>query len=900
LIALIGVTVPRRLRADWKQEWEAELRHRELLLADWHLLNWRHKFDLFWRSTSAFWDALWLQPQRLEDEMFQDLKYAFRMLIKQPGFTVVAVLSLALGIGANTVIFSLLDAVLLKSLPVREPGELLVFGRGVDQGLTNAFPNRSWDLFSYPFYKEVQQRKDVFTDVTAFLSLNWGVHGTVGGSNGEPLQMDVHLVSGNYFSVLGVQPFIGRIIVEADDASPGVSGVAVISHRFWEQDLGGDPDVLGKNISISQTPYTIVGVAPREFFGTTVGEAPELWVPLAMEAELPPARWDGRNKKDHQSLYLIGRLKEGVSEQQATSAVNVLFKQSLHELAGPQPSPERLENIERAGIELNPAGTGISHLRQEFSLSLKILMAVVGVVLLIACGNVANLLLGRSAGRQKEFAVRLAVGAGRYRLVRQLLTESILLALIGGLAGVLLAWWGSHLIVVMASASSEALPLDVAPNARILGFTLLTSVMSAIIFGTAPALRAARIELNSALRGGKGAAQARSSTPLSKAMVISQVALSLVLLVAAGLFVRTLVNLQSLPTGFNQQNVMLFHTDSAATGFKGPQFISLLRGVEESVMAVPGVGAASFSFVVFNQGGWTSPVSIRGLDLPAGLGRIIRQNVVGQDYFTTMGIPILSGRSFGPQDTDKSQRVAVISETMAQRFFPDGSPVGRRFGTGGPENSERFEIIGVARDVKYMSLTEQQRPMAYYFHAQDPQPLDNFVVRFSGEPGTVVPLVREAIKQVNRNLPIDEVVTLSDHVGRSLVQQKLVARLASFFGLLALLLASIGLYGVLSYSVARRTGEIGIRMALGAGSRTVLWMVLREAMVLVVVGVVGGLAASWYATRMAQELLFNVEPNDIATLIGAAFSLIVIAIVASYLPARRASRVDPMIALRSE
>jgi predicted permease len=383
-------------------------------------------------------------------------------------------------------------------------------------------------------------------------------------------------------------------------------------------------------------------------------------------------------------------------------------------------------------------------------------------------------------------------------------------------------------------------------------------------------------------------------------MVISQVALSLVLLVAAGLFVRTLVNLQSLPTGFNQQNVMLFHTDSAATGFKGPQFISLLRGVEESVMAVPGVGAASFSFVVFNQGGWTSPVSIRGLDLPAGLGRIIRQNVVGQDYFTTMGIPILSGRSFGPQDTDKSQRVAVISETMAQRFFPDGSPVGRRFGTGGPENSERFEIIGVARDVKYMSLTEQQRPMAYYFHAQDPQPLDNFVVRFSGEPGTVVPLVREAIKQVNRNLPIDEVVTLSDHVGRSLVQQKLVARLASFFGLLALLLASIGLYGVLSYSVARRTGEIGIRMALGAGSRTVLWMVLREAMVLVIVGVVGGLAASWYATRMAQELLFNVEPNDIATLIGAAFSLIVIAIVASYLPARRASRVDPMIALRSE
>ena len=902
LIRLIGVIVPRRLRADWRQEWEAELRHREALLADWERLDWRTRLNLLSRSMGAFWDALWMQTYRWEDALMQDLRYGVRMLLKQPGFTLVAVLSLALGIGANTAIFSLLDAVLLKSLPVQEPDKLVLFGKGEDGGMTNSFPNRSTDLFSYPFYQEVRQRNEVFSEVASLLSMSWGVHGTVNtdGASGEPEQMDVQLVSGTYFPVLGVNASLGRTFTEADDQTPGGHPVAVVSNAWWQRRLGADLGAVGKTITIDQTVYTIVGVAPKEFFGTTVGHAPDIWVPLAMEPQLPPAHWNGRNNKEFQSLYLIARLKNGVRAEQASAAINLLFKQSLQEWVGAQASAERLQGLEQANIELTPAGRGISELRREFSFSLQILMAVVGVVLLIACANIANLLLARAAARQKEFAVRLAIGAGRIRLIRQLLTESVLLASLGGIAGVFLAWWGSGLLVLMASAGSESLPLDVSPNARIVSFTLLASLLSAVIFGTMPALRAARIEPNALLKGGKGAAQATSQSPLGKALVVVQVALSLLLLIGAGLFVRTLINLQNVPTGFNQQNVLLVRVDTATTGYKVAQLAPLLREVEEKVKTVPGVQAASFSFMIFNQGQWTSAVFTREQTLPEGVSRIVRNNVVGDDYFTAMGIPLGLGRGFGAQDTNKSQKVSVISETMAERFFPNRSPLGEHFGRGSSENSGQFEIIGVVKDAKYGSLTEQLRPTAYYPHAQQDEILNNFVVRFSGPLESIAPQVQQAIKQVNRNLSIDEVVSLSEHIGRSLVQQKLVARLASFFGVLALLLACVGLYGVLSYAVARRTHEIGIRMALGAQTGDVLWLVLREALALVLIGVVIGLIASLAATQTAASLLFDLKPNDPLTIKLATLLLLIVAALAAYLPARRAARVDPMAALRDE
>src|SRR5262245_53101549 len=453
----------------------------------------------------------------------------------------------------------------------------------------------------------------------------------------------------------------------------------------------------------------------------------------------------------------------------------------------------------------------------------------------------------------------------------------------------------------MASHGPEALPLNLTPNIRVLGFTLVASLLSALIFGTAPALRAARIEPNSSLKGGKGASQGAAQSRFGKALVVAQVTLSLLLLIGAGLFVRTLINLRSLPSGFNQENALLVSTDITTVGYQGVQLSALVREVEEKVKAVPGVQAASFATVVFNQGFWPATIFTRDLNAMERERRIIRNNVVSQDYFTAMGIPLLEGRVFGPQDTNQVRPVAVISETLARRFFPNGSPLGKRFGMDRPESIDQFEIIGVVKDSKYMSLAEPPEPNAYYSFSQIPMSyLHNFVIRYSGSPDAIIPQVRQAILEVNRKLPIDEVVSLSDHIGRSLAQQRLVARLATFFGLLALLLACVGLYGVLSYAVARRTNEIGIRIALGAMRGNVIWLVLREALTLVGAGVVIGLLASLAATRTVSTMIFGLRPNDPLTIAAATLLLLAVATLAGYLPARRASRVDPMAALREE
>jgi predicted permease len=822
------------------------------------------------------------------------------MLLKKPGFTLIAVLSLAIGIGANTAIFSLLDAMLIKALPVERPQELVLFGKGENQGASLGFPDGKTDLFAYPFYRQVQQRTDVFSGVASLLSMTWPVHGFV-DSSGDIEQMEVQLVSGTYFPVLGVNAGLGRVLTEADDQNPGGHPVAVVSYAWWQQRLGGNPSVVGRTIKIDETTYNIVGVAPKEFFGTTVGSAPDLWIPLAMEKQLPPAHWDGRNNDSFRSLHLIARLKNGVNAQQANSVVNLLFKQSLRTIAGAEPSAKRLQDIEGANIELTSVSRGLSTLREQFSLSLKVLMGVVGLVLLIASANVANLLLAHGAARRREFAVRIAVGAGRLRLVRQLFTESALLVALGAFAGAALAWWGTRLLLVMASDGPEALPLQVTPNIRVLAFTIGASVLCAVIFGTAPALRASRTEPNTSLKGGKTSALTTLRSPLAKAFVVGQVALSLLLLVGAGLFVRTLINLQRLPSGFNQENVMLFKVDTSATGYKekDPKLPALLRDVEDKVKTIPGVQAASFAFFTFHQGFWTGPAYTREQEIPPDR-RTIRNNIVGPDFFAAMGIPLVLGRGFGPQDTANSQKVAVISESMVQRFFPNGSPIGKRFGIDGPNSTEAIEVIGVVKDAKYGNLTEKTIPIAFYPHSQLPDAMGNFVVRFSGPASAVVPQVRQTIRQVNNNLPIDEVVSLADHIDRSLVQQKLVARLASFFGLLALLLACVGLYGVMSYGVARRTNEIGIRMALGAQGRSVLWLVLREALLLVVIGLVVGVLASLAVTKTAASLLYELKPNDPLTIVLATLILSAVALIAGYLPARRAARVDPMIALRDE
>ncbi|HZF39401.1 MAG TPA: ABC transporter permease, partial [Blastocatellia bacterium] len=555
--------------------------------------------------------------------LLQDLRFGARMLWKKPGFTLIAALTLSLGIGANTAIFSLVDAALLRMLPVREPERLALFGTGQAMGVSGGFPDGRTELFSYPFYWDVRRRNQVFSDVAAVQSLPNVVYGVVSGARGDAEMIDARLVSGSYFSVLGVDALLGRIFTDADDQVPGGHPVAVASHAWWESRLGADPAAVGKTITVGSTVLTLIGVAPREFFGTEVGEAPDIWIPLAMEEQIPPG-FKGRNDNFFQSLYLIARLKPGVSIEQANVEANLLFKQTLQEWTGSQPSPERLRDIQQASIELMPAGRGLSQLRFFFSKPLQALMAVVGLVLLIACANVANLLLARGAARRKEFAVRLALGAGRLRLIRQLGVESLLLAALGGALGVLIASWGSQALVWMASSGPQPLPLDVEPNARILGFTLFASLLSAIIFGTAPAIRATRFELNSALKDGRGDA-AMTRSPLGKALVVAQVALSLLVLVGAGLFVRSLINLRNVDTGFNQRNVLLVQLMTDSVGYKedDPLLANLYREVEEKVSAIPGVRAASFSVFSFNQGAMSFPISVPGGAAPIGGNPVI-------------------------------------------------------------------------------------------------------------------------------------------------------------------------------------------------------------------------------------------------------------------------------------
>ena len=842
----------------------------------------------------------WTSLERLG----QDLRYAIRMMKTSPGFTLVAVISLALGIGGNTAIFSLMNAVMLRALPVQEPNRLVLFGNGQWAGIIGDLPNRSWKLFSYSFYREVQRENQVFSGVTAMMSLGNDVRAVVEGAR-TPEPVRGRLVAGTYFPVLGVNAIAGRTFTDAEDQTPGGHPVAVISYSWWQRRFGRDLSVVGKTLAIGSTVYKIIGVTPPEFFGTSVGESPDLWIPLAMNAQLPPG-WcgaDARRDPSCQSLYILARLKPGASVTEANAQVNLIFKQSLHAWAGSNPSAKDLSDIQRALIELTPGGRGVSAVRNQFSMSLRLLMAAVGLVLLIACANIANLLLARAANRQREIAVRLSIGASRWRLIRQMLTESILLSLLGGAAGVVFAGWASQFLVWMVSTGAEALPLQVAPDVWVLAFTTLLSVATGILFGLAPALRSTRVELSGSLKEGRGSISTRSRNVLAKALIVSQVALSAVLLVGAGLFVRSLANLRNIDTGFNKESVLVMGVDTSLLNYKvsDARLVSLYRQVEERVSQVPGVRSAAFAMLTFQPGSWTEYAFPQGRTPPPNEEqRAIHNDVIGPEFFAAMGLPITLGRGFTVSDTSASPKVAVINETMARRFFPGESPIGLRFGVS-PEKSGEFEVVGVVKDAKYESLRERPTSMAFYPYAlQRAAYLGQFTVRYTGDERAIVPEIRRAFAEVNSNLPVTEVRTLAEQVDNTLVGDKLLARLSSFFGLLALLLASIGIYGVLSYAVARRTNEVGLRMALGARSSNVVWLVMREVLLLVGIGLAIGVPVALSLERLASGLFFGlsgVDPLPIAAAIGI---LAVVAGAAAYLPARRASLVDPGAALRCE
>ncbi len=830
--------------------------------------------------------------------LLQDLKYGLRMLGRNPGFTAIAVLTLALGIGANTAIFSLLNAVMLRQLPVQEPGQLVLLGTGNGRGSTDTFAFTR--LYSYPFYREMQQKNQVFSEVSAVLSLFFEhMHGTVEGS-GSLESMNVQLVSGTYFSMLGVKPMMGRMFSRSDDDPEGGQPIAVASYAWWNRRFSRDPSILGKTVTFGSTVYTIVGVAPPEFFGTEVGEAPDLWIPLSMEKQVSPG-WNGLDDKWFESLEILGRLKPGVTVSQAEANVNLLARQIWHGFAGPVLTKDQQSRLDRAHIPLTPAGRGLPRLRREFSLPLQILMVVVGLVLLIACANIANLLLARASTRQREIAVRMAVGAGRSRLVRQMLTESLLVAFIGGGLGVFFATWASQLLLVMVSTGNSPLPLEVAPDARVFAFTFLISCLTAALFGTFPALRSTRIDLTPALKEARGGAPGQGHSKLARVLIVSQVSLSLVLLVGAALFLRTLVNLAHVGTGFNKENVLLFSLDPPAVGYKeDSRLVNLYQQIAQKINAEPGVRAASVSFFTFNQGEWSGNIVVQGR-APQGADPNVTNNVVGQKYFTAMGIPLLVGRVFGPQDTEKSPKVAVINETMAKVYFPGGSPIGRRFGIGDdPKKSSDFEVVGVVGDAKYVGLREKPQPAAYFPYPQRIGFYNDLEVRYSGDPAAIIAEVRRAVGEVDHSLPVTYENTLAQQVDQSVNTEALIAQLSAFFGLLAVFLACIGIYGLMSYTVSRRTNEIGIRMALGAGRSGVLWMVMRESLTLVGIGLVVGLPVALAAERLVSKMLYGLGAIDPLSMAVSGILLLAFALLAGYLPARRASCVDPMVALRYE
>jgi predicted permease len=892
LIRLIGVIVPLRLRADWRQEWESELHHREALLAEWDRLDFGKKLSLLWRSTSAFWDALWLQPRRLEEDMFQDLRYGVRMLRKNKMFTVVAVLSLALGIGANTAIFSLIDALLLKSLPVKQPERLVALN-----SIAPTQPGRLLPIFSYPVFREMREKDTVFSGMFARSGTQMSMSGA-----GQTERVQTELVSGNFFSVLGVNPHLGRLFTETDDQTPGAHPVAVISYNFWQRRFGADPGIVGKTISLNSYPFTVIGVAAEGFYGVEIGNNPDVRIPLMMDGQVRPIGVPPIfERRGNWWLAVMARLKDGVSVEQAQAATDIAF-QIAREPDVRRNTGDTIDdrNFRSLRIQLSPGGSGNSNISRQFSQPLLVLMCLVGLVLMIACLNVANLLLTRAAARQKEIAVRLALGARRFRLVRQLLTEGLLLSTLGGLLGLLFARWGTNVLLGFLPQVRSTAVLEVKPDLRMIGFTFGVSLISGLIFSLTPALMATRPNLVPALknemvvvsRGGR-------RWELSRLLVILQIGLSLVLLVGAGLFTRSLQNLRGVDTGYRADQVVTMSLDPAQIGYKLERVRSFYSDLSQRLAALPGVKTITYTRNAPISGSYSRfGIEVPGYQPRPGEEMAVLFNQIGSDFFATFGTPLLSGREFNAQDTPESPKVAIINNDLARYFFGSESPLGKRITL---ENYKDLEIVGVVADTKYRNLREAPPKTAYIPYSQYGNTGQRILaVRATGEASSLISAIRQVIRGLDQNLPIFDVKTFAEQVNDSISRERLIALLSSFFGFFALLLASLGLYGVMAYAVTRRTHEIGIRMALGARPNSVLRLVLCETLLLSLIGISVGLPAALYCSRLIKDLLFELTPNDPFTITVASLIMISIAVIAGYLPARRASRVDPMIALRHD
>jgi predicted permease len=826
--------------------------------------------------------------------IWRDTRHAVRSLRKTPGFLAIVVLTLGLGIGANAAIFSLMDQILLRPLAVHDPESLVLLdGPGAFMGRTmNAM------TFSYPMYKDFRDRNEVFTGVLArfpvALTAVW--RGASERANGD-------LVSGNYFEVLGVQPALGRLFNASDDRTPGGHPIAVLSYGYWQRKFGGDPLVLNQTITVNGHPLTIVGVSDRRFTGIQVGSSVDIMVPIMMKAEMTPT-WNDLDNRRSRWLNVMARLKPGTSRTQAGTAMNVIYRQiNEQEIKDiPNASESFRKRFTSKHLDLLPGRKGLSDLRREFSTPLIVLMSMVGVVLLISCANVANLLLARTTARQKEISLRLALGANRARIVRQLFVESGLLALAGTFVGLLLAWWTGALLIGALPGDPAARTLSANPDVRVTMFALAVGVLTAVVFGIVPALQATRTTVTAALKEDSGSVSGGGrQARLRRGLVIAQVALSMLLLAGAGLFARSLYNLKTLDPGFRVDDLFAFSIDPSLSGYEGNRLTALYQRLQEALTAVPGVRNVSMSETGALTGNdWQMTVRVDGYQPKEGEDMNPSVDGVGPRYFETMGIPLVSGREFTERDVKGAPKVAIINETMAKYFFEGASPIGRRFGFGRGSATD-VEIVGVAKDVRSLELRDRAPRFIYLPYAQDESVTQlTFYVRAAQGAQSTAAALRQAVQRIDANLPIFDMKSMQVQVDESLFVERMVAVLSVAFGALATLLAAIGLYGVMSYAVTRRTREIGIRMALGAESGRVLWLVLKEVAVMAAVGITGGLAVAFWLTRQIQAQLFGLAPTDPATLAGAAGLLAVIALAAGYFPARRATTIDPLVSLRSE
>jgi macrolide transport system ATP-binding/permease protein len=817
--------------------------------------------------------------------LLHDLRYGIRMLVKSPGFSLVALLSLALGIGANTAIFSLVNAVLLRPLPVADVASLVSIST-TDQRNPGNLP------LSHLNFKDLRSGNTVFTDMAAFTFSQVNYSAQSGSSEQVPAQV----VSGNYFSLLGTQPALGRTFLPDEDAR--ATPVAVVSHGFWERSLGSDPAVVGKTIVLNRTPFTVIGVAPKTFSGTLLGGGPAVWVPMSMHLVVQPG-FDWYDTRRGLFLFGVGRLKPGVTIEQARSNLQAVFANLEKEF--PVDNKGRSATVvPLLDARLNPNGRG-PNLILRLSI---VLMMVVGAVLLIACINIANLLLARAAKRRREVAIRLALGANRGRLVRQLLTESLLLSALGGVAGFMLASW--TLDAIVAARLPLPFPVDDALgiDPRVLAFTGVMAVLTGILFGLAPALQASRADVvpvlkNELVPSAAGTRGARGFLSFRQILVVAQVAISLVALVAAGLFLRDLQHAQHIDPGFETRGVLVVNFNLGREGYTEERGQVFYQQIAERAAALPGVKGAAIAQTPPLAGGILRSVFPEGADTTTKDRVLVQVNVVGLGYFQALGIPIERGRDFARTDTANSPKVVVINETMAQQFWKNSDPIGKRFKFFGDD--AYTTVIGVAKDSKYNAVAEDPQPFIYEPLAQNYTPAAALHVRAAtSDAAGLAAIVRREVQQIDPTLSLFNIRTLEDQVGLSLQPQKMNVMLLTIFGTLALLLAAIGLYGVASYSVSQRTREIGVRMALGAPRSSVLGLVLGRAMILVAAGLILGIAVAYPVVGLMRALVVGVDPRDPVTFAATAAGLATVALLASYLPALRATHIDPLIALRSD